>query len=318
MATAGIHLTSESIPQTATAAPTRPLRPSRSSIPPGHAIGGLGPESIITSAFALDLSRAADQPEQELSARRAGIASQLHLLEIYRRHQRRAGRTHGGDRRDPANLAPESLGSGGRKRSFDLRRDPCLYRQRDPVVASRPHRLSASARPHPYPGWQFLNITTLTSGSPFTVYSGSATNGRWSRAERDRPDLVSHATFFDQPGGARRLFRTGRGQPLVLQHSHQRSWRDRPQPGPLWHARTQHVSRPRLPQFRCRLIKDTPFGRRGNSELATLEFRAEFFNIFNIVNFGLPSNILRGSGFGLISRTAGSSRQIQFSLKLIY
>jgi hypothetical protein len=66
------------------------------------------------------------------------------------------------------------------------------------------------------------------------------------------------------------------------------------------------------------ILLDTPFGHRGGSELGTLEFRAEFFNIFNIVNFGLPNNIVRGSGFGVISKTAGSSRQIQFSLKLIY
>ena len=54
------------------------------------------------------------------------------------------------------------------------------------------------------------------------------------------------------------------------------------------------------------------------AELATLEFRAELFNLFNIVNFGLPSNIVSGSGFGIISKTAGTSRQIQFSLKIIY
>ena len=60
------------------------------------------------------------------------------------------------------------------------------------------------------------------------------------------------------------------------------------------------------------------FGHRGNGELGTLEFRAEFFNLFNLVNFGLPSNIVSGSGFGKISKTAGSSRQIQFSLKLIF
>ena len=70
--------------------------------------------------------------------------------------------------------------------------------------------------------------------------------------------------------------------------------------------------------FDIALIKDTPFGRRGGAELGTVEFRAEFFNVFNMVNFGLPSNILRGSGFGVISKTAGPSRQIQFSLKLIY
>jgi hypothetical protein len=66
------------------------------------------------------------------------------------------------------------------------------------------------------------------------------------------------------------------------------------------------------------MIKDTPFGHRGTAELGTVEFRAEFFNLFNIVNFGLPSNIVRGSGFGIISKTSGTSRQIQFSLKVIY
>jgi len=49
-----------------------------------------------------------------------------------------------------------------------------------------------------------------------------------------------------------------------------------------------------------------------------VQFRVEFFNIFNIVNFGLPNNVVSGSGFGIINKTAGTSRQIQFSLKLIY
>ncbi len=82
-------------------------------------------------------------------------------------------------------------------------------------------------------------------------------------------------------------------------------------------------------------IKETPFGRRQSGvERVSLQFRAEFFNIFNIVNMGLPANILgvstnnRGgtpsasisttNGFGFISKTAGNSRQIQLSLKLIY
>jgi hypothetical protein len=49
-----------------------------------------------------------------------------------------------------------------------------------------------------------------------------------------------------------------------------------------------------------------------------LQFRGEFFNLFNIVNMGLPANTMTGSGFGVISKTAGTSRQIQLSLKLIY
>jgi hypothetical protein len=35
-------------------------------------------------------------------------------------------------------------------------------------------------------------------------------------------------------------------------------------------------------------------------------------------DFGLPSNAVCGSGFGLINNTAGTSGQIQFSLKIIY
>jgi hypothetical protein len=66
-------------------------------------------------------------------------------------------------------------------------------------------------------------------------------------------------------------------------------------------------------------IKDTPFGeRKGGDDLVSLQFRAEFFNIFNIVTMGFPENTLEGAGFGVISKAAGNSRQIQFSLKLIY
>jgi hypothetical protein len=53
-------------------------------------------------------------------------------------------------------------------------------------------------------------------------------------------------------------------------------------------------------------------------ERADLQFRGEFFNLFNIVNMGLPANFIEGTGFGMISKTAGTSRQVQFSLKLIY
>jgi hypothetical protein len=71
--------------------------------------------------------------------------------------------------------------------------------------------------------------------------------------------------------------------------------------------------------FDFSLIKDTPVGRRSSVvELMDLQFRGEFFNLFNIVNMGLPANTLTGSGFGEISKTAGTSRQIQLSLKLIY
>ena len=66
------------------------------------------------------------------------------------------------------------------------------------------------------------------------------------------------------------------------------------------------------------LIKDTTWEAGAARRSVNLQFRAEFFNLFNIADFGLPSNILTGSGFGVISRTATNSRQIQFSLKTMF
>ena len=55
-----------------------------------------------------------------------------------------------------------------------------------------------------------------------------------------------------------------------------------------------------------------------------LQFRAEFFNLLNHSNFGIPSTVmLSQSGAvnpaaGLISRENGTSRQIQFGMKLTF
>jgi hypothetical protein len=71
--------------------------------------------------------------------------------------------------------------------------------------------------------------------------------------------------------------------------------------------------------FDFAVIKTTPIAHRSSGlARADLQFRGEFFNVFNVVNMGLPANTIKGSGFGVISKTAGISRQIQISLKLIY
>jgi hypothetical protein len=53
------------------------------------------------------------------------------------------------------------------------------------------------------------------------------------------------------------------------------------------------------------------------------QFRAEFFDLFNHANFGQPGNVVGTPAFGRITNTrfptgeSGSSRQIQFALKLV-
>ena len=165
-------------------------------------------------------------------------------------------------------------------------------------------------------GWQVLNITTLTSGSPFTVYSGIQQTGVGS-AGGDRPDQVARPDFSTGRKVREDYFGRGNSNP---------SFFSTPigVPGGTEPTRAVsdlgqgHFPRPGLLQSRYGFDQETTLGARARSEPPTLEFRAEFFNAFNLITFGLPVNILRGTGFGVINHTAGTSRQIQLSLKLIF
>jgi hypothetical protein len=59
-------------------------------------------------------------------------------------------------------------------------------------------------------------------------------------------------------------------------------------------------------------IKHFPLPREG----MMLDFRAEFFNIFNHAQFFLPNPDLNSVGFGAISQTVNNPRVVQFAIKL--
>jgi hypothetical protein len=60
------------------------------------------------------------------------------------------------------------------------------------------------------------------------------------------------------------------------------------------------------------IMKNFPVGERRN-----VQFRTEFFNAFNLVNFDNPNTTFNSSSFGVIT-SAKASRSIQFSLKLMF
>ena len=60
------------------------------------------------------------------------------------------------------------------------------------------------------------------------------------------------------------------------------------------------------------ILKDFPFKERYR-----VQFRSEFFNIFNQVNFNNPDNTVTDSSFGQILG-ANSGRVIQFALKFFW
>jgi hypothetical protein len=166
-------------------------------------------------------------------------------------------------------------------------------------------------------GWQFLNITTLTSGAPFTVFSGIQQTAAGSMGA-DRPDQIAKPDFSTSRKIREDYFGRGADNSSFFSIPINQPEGTGPNLGRFGTLGRDTFRGPDFYDLDMSLIKDTQLGKRGNSEAATLEFRAEFFNAFNLVNFSLPSNIVLGSGFGVINKTAGPSRQIQFSLKLIY
>jgi len=54
------------------------------------------------------------------------------------------------------------------------------------------------------------------------------------------------------------------------------------------------------------------------TERLKLQFRSEFFNIFNHTQFAIPNTTFGNGNFGKITSTINSSRQVQFALKLVF
>ncbi len=167
-------------------------------------------------------------------------------------------------------------------------------------------------------GWELLSISSISSGAPFTVYSGlqqtaAGTNGS------DRPDQVGIPHLSTARKVREDYFGLGADNASYFSIPINVPGGTGPNHGLFGTLGRNTFFGPAYYDFDFALIKSTPLGRRTSGiELMDLQFRAEFFNLFNIVNMGLPANNLVGAGFGEISRTAGTSRQIQFSLKLIY
>ena len=211
--------------------------------------------------------------------------------------------------------------------AFGLSLAQDLYLDRVPFLDRASKKLTG--------GWEILSISTMSSGAPFTVYSGIQQTGAGSTGV-DRPDQIAKPHLSTARTNREDYFGAGANNgpdffsiPVFVPGG------TGPNQGRFGTLGRNTFRGPAFYDYDFAFIKDTPFGQRQSGvERVSLQFRAEFFNIFNIVNMGLPANILGVStnntggtpsatisttnGFGFISKTAGNSRQIQLSLKLIF
>jgi hypothetical protein len=153
-------------------------------------------------------------------------------------------------------------------------------------------------------GWQLNAIATMLSGFPFTPVIGSNRSGDGDTRNPDRPSLNPSFSGPVVLGQADQWFNPNA---FVL-----------PAAGTYGNLGRGVFIGPGLADLDLSLFKSTAV-----SERATLQFRAEFFNVLNHPNLGTPNATVFSSGAinasaGLITTLATTPRQIQFGLKLIY
>jgi len=157
-------------------------------------------------------------------------------------------------------------------------------------------------------GWQVGGILTGTTGEQMTILITFDQAGMDAGSVLvQRPDLVPGVDPFigDTPRGYL--------NPDAFAV---------PQPGFLGNLGRGTFTGPGRFTFDLSLVKKVQLGE---NESRNLQFRAEFFNLFNNVNFGRPGTRIfvspggRTSGsFGVFRSTVTTSRQIQFALKIAF
>jgi hypothetical protein len=170
-------------------------------------------------------------------------------------------------------------------------------------------------------GWKLAGITTLQSGQPFTVfidYFGTplrpGVSGPVQINNSNPQAAIDNGIPMLSPGSIFNLANVGQLKP-----------------GPLGR---NSFKGPKFVNSDFAVLKDNPLGKR---ERANLQFRVEFFNLFNNVNFrqpysrgGLAFKDLAGNLCGLLVTCfvndpyfgqilqAFSSRQIQVALRFSF
>ena len=190
--------------------------------------------------------------------------------------------------------------------SFDVRHSTVINATYD-----LPFGTGNTSREHPWvarllENWQLSGIQTFQSGLPFTPQLSYNPSNDGDTRNPVRPSLNPNFTGPLILGGPNQFFNPG----AFIQ----------PLPGTYGNAGRNIMQGPGLVETDLSLTKKFSLSERLN-----LQFRSEFFNLFNRANFNNPNPVVYVSATGGPSPTAGvitststTSRQIQFGLKLMW
>ncbi len=197
-------------------------------------------------------------------------------------------------------------------------KDPLVW---GPLFQDRTHRFTTSGvwdlpggnlpgvMKHFLGGWQWSGVMEFESGRPFNVVSGSDRSQRGIGSNNDRAKLTGQP--LEPPSGSPETLWFN---PAAFAPADVGTFGDVPKGflrGPSFHS------------WNMGLFKNARFGSDMN-----VQFRVEFFNLFNRVNFDIPGTTptdnriaVNSANFGTITRTVpviGDPRLVQFGLKFVF
>ncbi|MEZ5403067.1 MAG: TonB-dependent receptor [Bryobacteraceae bacterium] len=149
-------------------------------------------------------------------------------------------------------------------------------------------------------GWRLTQITTAATGAPVNLRYSPVARQQVASAGTYRPNITGEPKTADGE-----WFNYLNPAAVAVVPSTESN--------PFGNAGRNTVTGPGLLQTDLGLHKAFPLPREGWN----VEFRAEFFNLFNRTNFGTPEGNRSSNAFGTITSTA-PPRQLQFALRLAF
>jgi hypothetical protein len=150
-------------------------------------------------------------------------------------------------------------------------------------------------------GWQVNVIEKITSGFPIFVIATTNNSG---------VNQVNNGNNFNRPN---QLCGAQASNPALSKWFNTQCFADAPA-GELGNAPRAPVYGPDFVNTDFSIIKRIPLAFREGTDL---DFRAEFFNLFNHAQFGLPGgDVDSATNFGVITSTVNNPRLVQFAVKL--
>jgi len=153
-------------------------------------------------------------------------------------------------------------------------------------------------------GWEVTSLLTWRNGFPFGIYSGL--DNSFSGNGSDHADFIGTSLSQAQ-------LSSGRSHGQQIQEWFNTALFVPNAVGTFGTTAKNIIRGPRLFNTDLGVLKNIPVRER-----LSLQFRAEFFNIFNNVNFDYPDNTVTDGTFGQITSTASDPRILQFALKLSF